>query len=787
MQKSIFIFSFAPANIIKEEDENPEQSSHTVKLKQHFNMKHFTYLLLIAIFLIGYKAKAQTSASMGLNGVVEEYVITEYDDEGYGDREIAIFNPKTKRLTSFKRFCVIPGGGFFSDWGGWVSFNVKGNRPMSLSKFVHVPSVGDCPNNLGGTITLTYKYKGNLVSSLVYKCTTKDWLNGMYNFAKRRKDPGSYVYETGTLLYKYTYTQYDYFGNWIERRCECFEGSQRLESTIERRSITYNSKWAKAYYVKTEAKELAKYESKSDLSGLKDYLKDKRLENETKSAGKALWNKLMLGKNIIENTDTIRAYYADTLTTIATRQSIKQAWSSMKFQQLKASNNHNGLYFLAMDSLCTTEIADSARAYWNEKEWALVSDKNTSYQDIAKVAAHPFAYPAQAQAGWRRVQQQYYDKVVLSHNDFRDVERDYKATLEGKRIFSDIDYAKQVTTRLDSLRNAEISAYLSKAQSATSNKAYKEAVEASQHVLSINPNHPEAIDLSAENGKHYLEQLKKQKKLTDEVIKEYIDQNPFGKYTLQMKDMRAVRLAKLAHSNKQIGEFDSIAKLPMSDEARKEVNSLSKRTDNRINRGNFLHFGAEASLGYGFGADMLDGGGGAYVRLGWTVSPINVTTGFTYTAHKNKTLATSRQNEEQGIINGAMDYSTMEIPLQLRWNFMRNTGIAFYLAAGAEYHLNKKGKMAYKDLESREKAYVKDDALLKKNNFVGYYSFGLELQHTYGMELYVKHDYTDRFDKDYVRQQYGSQSASNLLLFNNAEKSQLGKNWSIGVKIRIFY
>lgn len=33
MQKSIFIFSFAPANIIKEEDENPEQSSHTVKLK----------------------------------------------------------------------------------------------------------------------------------------------------------------------------------------------------------------------------------------------------------------------------------------------------------------------------------------------------------------------------------------------------------------------------------------------------------------------------------------------------------------------------------------------------------------------------------------------------------------------------------------------------------------------------------------------------------------------------------------------------------------------------------
>ena len=70
---------------------------------------------------------------------------------------------------------------------------------------------------------------------------------------------------------------------------------------------------------------------------------------------------------------------------------------------------------------------------------------------------------------------------------------------------------------------------------------------------------------------------------------------------------------------------------------------------------------------------------------------------------------------------------------------------------------------------------------------VGYYSLGLELNHAIGMELYVKHDYTDRFNKDYVRQQYGAQSSGNLLLFNKAETSQLGKNWSFGVKMRIFY
>lgn len=771
MQKSIFIFSFAPANIIKEEDENPEQSSHAVKLKQHFNMKHFTYLLLIAIFLIGYKAKAQTSASMGLNGVVEEY---QTHSDYYGD-EYASFDTRTKRLTSFQIYCHTNGAGWSEPFSKWISFKVSGKRPTTISRMFEFGGV--CYRWSKIYFNFTYKYSGNKVVSVTHKVITKDNLNPDCFYDRHIID--THVEKNYTTTFKYT--KYDQFGNWIERRA-----TRKGESWTETRTIQYDEEWLKKQTIAQEKKQIANYEKNNDIAHLETYLKGDLLD-ESKSYGLEIWNIMVCRDENLTELDTIKKHAVCSNAKETTKAVLKQAWSSMKFHQLKVSNNHNGLYYLAMDSLCTKEIADSARAYWNEKEWALVSDKNTSYQDIAKVAAHPFAYPEQAQAGWRRVQQLYYDKVVLSHNDFRDVERDYKATLEGKRIFSDIDYAKQVTTRLDSLRNAEISAYLSKAQSADNNKAYKEAVEASQHVLSINPNHPEAIDLSAENGKHYLEQLKKQKKLTDEAIKEYIDQNPFGKYTLQMKDMRAVRLAKLAHSNKQLGEFDSIAKLPMSDEARKEVNSLSKRTDNRMNRGNFLHFGAEASLGYGFGADMLDGGGGAYVRLGWTVSPINVTTGFTYTAHKNKTLATSRQNEEQGIINGAMDYSTMEIPLQLRWNFMHNTELAFYLAAGAEYHLNKKGEIAYKDPESREKVYVKDDALLKKNNFVGYYSLGWELKHLMGMELYVKHDYTDRFDKDYVRQQYGAQSASNLLLFDKAEKSQLGKNWSIGVKIRIFY
>lgn len=734
-------------------------------------MKHLKYLLLIVLSLVGYKVDAQTSASMGLNGVVEEY---ETHSDYYGN-EYASFDTKTKLLKIFKIYCTTSGAGWIEAFSDWISFKVSGNRPTTISRMLK--QEGSCYRWSKIYFNFTYKYSGNKVVSVTHKVITKDNLNPDCFYDHHMID--TQVDKNYTTTFKYT--KYDKFGNWIERLA-----TRNGNTWTQTRTIKYDEDWLKKQTIEIEKKQIAKYEKNNDIANLEAYLKGD-LSAESKSYGLEIWNLMVCRDENLTNLDTIKKHAVCSDATVSTKAVLRQAWSSMKFQQLKANNNLDGLYLLAIDSLCTSEVADSAQAYWNEKKWASVSGVNASYQNIAKVATHPFAYPAQAKAGWRRVQQQYYDKVVLSHNDFREIERDYKDSIEGKRIFSDTDYAIQVTTRLDSLRNAEIATYLSKAQSASSEKNYSEAVEAAQHVLSINPIHPEAIELSAENGKHYLERLKKQKTLTDDAIVEYINQNPRGKYTWQMKDMRAIRLAKLAHSNKQKDEFSRIRELPMSDEARKKVYDLSERTDNRMNRGNFLHFGAEATLGYGFGADMLEGGGGAYVRLGWTVAPINVTTGFTYTAHRNQTLTTSRKNEELGIISGAMDYSTMEIPLQLRWNVVHFTEFAFYLAAGAEYHLNKGGQMVYKDPESQEKTHVKDGALLKKSNIVGYYSLGLELNHAIGMELYVKHDYTDRFNKDYVRQQYGAQSSGNLLLFNKAETSQLGKNWSFGVKMRIFY
>lgn len=733
-------------------------------------MKRSLQLLLLLFCLLANNAKAQTSTSMGLKGVVESYEII---DEEYYPVEKATFDPTNKRLMSFKVYCSTSGGGWIEAFSKYLTFKVKGKRPTNLSYMME--NGGVCYRWTKLYFTFNYKWSGDKVTSVTHKVVEKENLNPDVFYD--RHIIHTCVQKNYTTTYKYT--AYDKYGNWIMRRAY-----SNGESWTEHRDITYDSEWQAKQDIALEKKGVDAYEKNNDIAGLESYLRTD-LSGEANSYGVEAWNRMVCKDVNLSDIDSLEKRTAYGNATETTKAMLKNAWSNDRLHTLISSNDMEGLYSFSKDSMATAAAADSARAYWNEKEWASVADTSTSYQKIAKVAVHPFAYPAQAKEGWERVQQKYYDNVVLSHKDFRQVDDDLEAELEGKQVFVDAEYIQKTTYRRDSLRNAEIADYLQQSQTASACKDYKAAVIAAQHVLSINPNHNEAIYLSAENGKEYLHTLKRQKTLTDNDLAEYIAQNPKGKYTPEMMDTRALLLAKAAHSDKDAAKFDMVKSLPMSDKAREKVNELNQRTTNRIERGSFLHIGAEASVGYGFAKDILEYGGGAYMRFGWTVSPINITTGFCYTPHKNKSIA--KNDLYATTVRSAMNYATMEIPLQLRWNFIHATELAYYLGVGAEYHLNKKGKIAYKKPENDEEVEYADDNLLKKSNFVGYYSLGLELKHAFGMEVYVKHDLTARFDKKYVRQNYCDENLSYMILDNAAEKTQLGKNWSFGIKMRFFY
>ena len=733
-------------------------------------MKRFSYLLLAILFLLPtVGVKAQTSASMGLNGVVESYEI----DGGVG--EYAEFNPANKKLKSFQLYCTSDGGGWSGEIAQWLSFKVKGNRPATLNRVLDFG--GACYRWTKVYFNFSYKYSGNKVISQTTKVIVKENLNPNCLVDLHRIDTN--VEKNYTTTYKCT--KNDQFGNWIERRATC-KGS----SWTETREIVYNKEWLNKQTAIAEKKKIQSFEETDNLYGLNNYLQSD-LQPESKQYGQTAWNKLVLSSSITQKADSAHKYYVNALITPETQQKLSEAWSAYTFHQLKENNDLDGLYNLSKDSIVARTVADSVRAYWNEQKWASVSGRDATYSQIADVATHPFAYKDKANEAWNRVQQLYFTHEVMRRTDFRDVDADLAKTLGGRKVFENAELLNRVAARRDSLRNAEIADYLAQSQQAQGEKDLRKAVGAAQHVLSIDPNNEAAITLSADNGYAYLKTLKKQHVITDTDYATYVSQNPRGKYTSEVQDERALVLAKQAHSDKNVDAFANIFRLPMSQDVLKKVNSYDKRTRTRSIRGNFLHLGVEGMAGYAFGPQLAEYGGGAYVRLGWKTAPINVVAGFDYVVHHATYVGDKNFDELNPIYRGAIDYKTMEVPLQLRWNVTHGVGV-FYLAAGAQYNLNRNGKLIFHEpLPDTGGKSLKDSQLLKKSNFVGYYSIGVETGGVVGFELYVKHDLTDRFDKNYVRSTYCDESRS-VQLLEKSRKAQIdGKNWTVGLKMRIFY
>ena len=97
------------------------------------------------------KTKAQTSASMGLNGVVESYEIS---GKGNSYSEYARFNPDTKKLVYYT----------IDD----ENFRVKGNRPTSFSNKIDWNDPWDHDGENWRSYTHNFIYSGKLVSKYAY-------------------------------------------------------------------------------------------------------------------------------------------------------------------------------------------------------------------------------------------------------------------------------------------------------------------------------------------------------------------------------------------------------------------------------------------------------------------------------------------------------------------------------------------------------------------------------------------------------------------------------------------
>ena len=524
-------------------------------------MKRFAYTTMLLLCLTISKTKAQTSASMGLNGVVESYEIS---GKGNSYSEYARFNPDTKKLVYYT----------IDD----ENFRVKGNRPTSFSNKIDWNDPWDHDGENWRSYTHNFIYSGKLVSKYAYIRKIRYVVRFGSPLWNRPGDHWSKPHKILKTVCTYKYTKNDIFGNWIAR-----VATSNGESWTETRDITYNKGWLDKQLAIAEKKNLEKFEKHNDLKGLEEYLQSSDILESTKVDGKELWNKMVLSEARVHNIDSVQANANNPLATSETIEKMKETWSSYELKNVIASNSIKRIENFIDNKFTTRSAADSARTYWNELVWPSVSGTDATYQQIAEVATHRLANKAKANKEWKRVEELYYNKVVMKHTNYHDVENDKKFCINERRVIESDKYILLTKHRCDSLRNLEIALYMEKANNAAATKDYEKAVAYAQHVLSMDNNYQPAIDISAENGYQHMRELKKKKVITDADYAKYINENPRGgEYTTKICDEYALILAKRALKGN--GAFSEIMKLPMSEKTREKVISLENSLENKIQK-----------------------------------------------------------------------------------------------------------------------------------------------------------------------------------------------------------
>lgn len=704
------------------------------------------------VFLQNVVAQHATSASMGLKGKVLSYTTISFDIYMSG-RDLAYyeymkFDPEDGKVLEMEL------NGFEYDYS---CFNFSGKLGYLRS------------NRLK-------KLDGSYYS-----------VNNLFKYAKNGL-PSEYIREirnksTGWLWktdYHCVYSDYkfDEFGNWIGRKSRRYVGRFDWYGTYsyEIREIDYEENWYHAEMVKLQRPQLTRLEKKMDLDGIRKFYQ--HCEPNFYDEIIHFWNKHIF--DALKSLDELKSIANYNIATQSTKDEARSRWSKIMYENIVENYNPDKLYELAQDTLFTEVYQDSLRLYWNKMQWENVDIVN--YKKLAQLATHPYSFPDLSNKGWKRVQQLYWKTKVDTVRDFRHVKEFLQDSLCNKSVFGDSPYYVQ---RIDSLYNclrmSEIDEYLARAKKAEKDGDLQQVIDASQHVLAIAPDHHEAVELSAEAAYSLISRLKKDGNVAVRDYTNYISSNPNGKYTPSMRDERAMIIAKQSYWKKDYEAFDSIDKSELSKKIAKKVSILEDKTFNRQYRGNFFHIGVGAHFAGNLdGSGALHAGGGAFVRFGWTVSPVNVAIGANYMATTLIGDSKSRTSDEELLSKGVIGYRTFAVPVQLRWNVVHNPFMAFYIGAGMQFNFNiNKGCIRFahdKDLTINDSEIIK-----KKTDVSGYYSLGYTMNRYCGFELFVLHDINSPFNKEYVQNNYGQ------MLKKGSVNGQLKSNIRMGISMYFFY
>lgn len=572
--------------------------------------KHTFSYIFILIFAFQTTASAQDYSLFGLKGKVRTATMTDDED----NTRIEIQFDENGKLTSYNGYLINISSEYWTRKGNTISIELEYDylndydeergysykyEPSCIDEDViftyatvketltfqngklrseSISISGDCGITILRTLldvseSYTIQYNGEVVKNenfvSKYKASGRDSYDSPLRVYNQKKTND---------VYNYTYTQFDKYGNWTERKDQ--------NGNIEKQKITYDEEWL-------EEQHRANILQEGTPNELYQLATDRNNPDSIRQAAAERWSELRLDElTVSKDIRGLEDYIKNSFPSAEQKDKAKALWNETKMEQYKNSEDLYVLENLHNNPLTSEANKKSIRTRWNNLSWQEAAKKKSA-DFYAYISTSPMAYEEVAKNGWIQMCEMKYRELIDAQTDFTKVDqyrklaydvksRNFNYSGTGKAVFNDA-FQKRISDKKETLRQNKINELLKESMQAIDEQRYAKGLNLAKAVLEIDKDNKTAQSLCCKADHGILSNKIRANNATPKDCNDFLQGYPNCEYSYDVTAIlnEMVEEKMKDYKNLSTEELKSYTEMPLNTKLWKEVNKKYEKVEEK--------------------------------------------------------------------------------------------------------------------------------------------------------------------------------------------------------------
>ena len=523
--------------------------------------KHTFFYIFILIFAFQTTASAQDYSLFGLKGKVRTATVTDEDDEML--REIHF--DEQGHLTFYSGYILEISSDDWTRSGNTITDDnakVQFKNGKLRSESIYYNEITPDGANVSTFETYTIEYNGDLIKREIR--TKKE------EMSKSNPAGKPFVGRTNSSdTYNYTYTEFDKYGNWTERKNQ--------HGDIETQKITYDEEWL-------EEQHRANILQEGTAAEVYEIALDRNSPDSIRQAAAARWSELRLDElTASKDIRGLEDYIKNSFPSAEQKDKAKALWNETKMEQYQNTEDLYVLENLHNNPLTSEANKKSIRTRWNNLSWQEAAKKKSA-EFYAYISTSPMAYEEVAKNGWSQMCEMKYRELIDAQTDFTKVDkyrklaydvksRNFNYSGTGKAVFNDA-FQKRISDKKETLRQNKINELLKESLQAIDEQNYVKGLNQAKAVLEIDKGNKTAQNLCCKADYGFLSDKIKANNATPKDCNDFLQEYPNSEYSYDITAVlnEMVEEKMKDYKNLSTEELKSYTEMPLNTKLWKEVN-----------------------------------------------------------------------------------------------------------------------------------------------------------------------------------------------------------------------